>query len=385
MAITILADLDGTLLPRPYTVQDNDSSSNDTASPATPPAVVHPNLSEGPAYGPLVRLLDLGATVVGITGSQLATHRRRFFDDLPLEHRKAGRVLLAVQTGSQLYAPHPADGRPVRDEAFDAHLSRSNQSVRLDDDVVRELVEIGRRGLARFYDDLVTGSATVDKDGPLGYLVPIAAKLRADREAAGTDLAIRVPITDDGHQLPRIEVRQNNSAVVFIGVPSSVGSDYFCVPDHLRPSVDGRPTGRNAFDCVPAGLDKSHVVRYLLRHRTDVMRRGRTVAMGGQPAGNDAGLTLWHTNNGTGQPAADDDDEIPFVSVSERENMVPSRLKDCHVSTVPNAEGSAKVLIKLAEMLEGDATGRTMGDVSLCTHTVKEIVKKVNNAAYVSK
>ena len=159
MAITILADLDGTLLPRPYNVQDDSSTENAETNDVCPrvsrlmPKVAHPNLSEGPAYEPLVRLLDAGATVVGVTGSQLSTHRRRFFDELPLRHRREGRVMLAVQTGSQLYVGHSDDGRPMRDLAFDSYLSESIPT-RLDDDTVKELVDVGRRGLAQFYADL---------------------------------------------------------------------------------------------------------------------------------------------------------------------------------------------------------------------------------------
>eukprot|EP00965_Chrysotila_dentata_P255495 6212242-Pleurochrysis_carterae.AAC.3 len=55
----LVCDLDGTLLPRPYGV---------------PP--IAPPLSHGPAYQPLLELLELGAMVVGVTGSSLDTHRK---------------------------------------------------------------------------------------------------------------------------------------------------------------------------------------------------------------------------------------------------------------------------------------------------------------------
>ena len=403
MAITILADLDGTLLPRPYNDQeDKDSSTettpaettNDDISPRSQPMpkVVHPNLSEGPAYEPLVRLLDLGATVVGITGSQLSTHRRRFFDELPLHHRRDGRVMLAVQTGSQLYVGHGDDGRPIRDVEFDSHLSESI-STQLDNDTVNELVDIGRRGLAQFYTDLVNEPTIVDRDGPLGYLVDVARKLMAEKTTKGENIigGHQIPITDGVHDVPRIEVRENNSAVVFVGVPSSLGRNYFDVPQHLRSMVDGKPTGRSCYDCVPAGMDKSHVVRYLIR--TNVIRHGRTVALGDQPAGNDAGLTLWHGSDAPMIDGAASDEKkceeemegqshtactIPFISVSECHTMVPHRLNDCHVSRVTNAEGSAKVLAELAETLEDECKAE---GVSFCTPTMRSIVKKVNDNA----
>lgn len=300
--------------------------------------------------------------------------------------------------------------------AFDSHLSESTPT-RLDDDADEELVSIGRRGLAQFYADLANDPAMVDMDGPLGYLIDIAKQIQEAEETAKGGTGIhnhhRIPITDDVHAVPRIEVRENNSFVVFVGVPSSLGRRYFDVPQRLRPAVDGKPTGRSCYDCVPAGMDKSHVVRYLIR--TDVVRRGRTVALGDQPAGNDAGLTLWHgggggtcTSNtcvpigsvGSTQSLGRIDEEkkqeeeedgvvdekqhtiIPFISVSECATMVPHRLKDCHVSRTTNAEGSAKVLMELVKILEEERAGGAAEGArfSLCTRTVGGIVKKVNDA-----
>lgn len=106
VSFTLLADLDGTLLPRPHGVP-----------------LVSPPLSQGPAYAPLCRLLDLGVTIIGVTGSRLQTHRARWYEELPEHHRAAGRVLLAVETGRRLYRGSPADGSPVEDEAFGSSLS----------------------------------------------------------------------------------------------------------------------------------------------------------------------------------------------------------------------------------------------------------------------
>lgn len=96
--LAILADLNGTLLLRPY---------------CQPP--VHPLMSAGPCLVPLVRLLSLGATVVGITGSSFATHRARFFESIPPELR--ANVMLAVETGRILYRAAP-DGSLVQDESL---------------------------------------------------------------------------------------------------------------------------------------------------------------------------------------------------------------------------------------------------------------------------
>ena len=70
-------------------------------------------------HSPLLRLLELGCTIVGVTGSKLETHRRLFFDSLPLEARRAGRVLMAVETGKRLYRCGP-DGDVVEDRRFAA-------------------------------------------------------------------------------------------------------------------------------------------------------------------------------------------------------------------------------------------------------------------------
>ena len=72
----VFSDLDGTLLPRPS---------------GSPP--VSQPLSAGPAFDALVRLLDLGAVVIGVTGSGFASHSKRFFRELPLEARKADELL----------------------------------------------------------------------------------------------------------------------------------------------------------------------------------------------------------------------------------------------------------------------------------------------------
>ena len=106
-SFTVLADLDGTLLPRPHGFP-----------------LVMPPLSQGPAYAPLCRLLDLGVKVIGVTGSRLETHGTRWYAELPERHRAAGRVLLAVETGRRLFRGSSADGSPVEDDAFGSGLAR---------------------------------------------------------------------------------------------------------------------------------------------------------------------------------------------------------------------------------------------------------------------
>lgn len=108
--LCLLTDLDGTLLPRPY---------------GTPP--VHPLLSDGPCLEPLVRLLRCGTTVVGVTGSRLATHQVRFVDAIPRELRS--NVMLAVETGRLLYRAKP-DGSLVQDTALDKELQGASCPVR---------------------------------------------------------------------------------------------------------------------------------------------------------------------------------------------------------------------------------------------------------------
>lgn len=351
--ITILTDLDGTVLPRPY------SEPGSTV-------VHHPNLSAGPCHQPLVRLLDLGATVVGVTGSQLSTHQTRFLDDLPLRHRQRGQVLLAVQTGSHLYRTCPKEGLPIRCEDFASHLSKS-VAIRLDDSVVRELITIGKQGLQEFYSDLLRDPTLVDPHGPLGYLHGVAKQFPKEQP-------IHIPVTDDHQTVPRIEVRAQNSAVVFVGIPSSIGDRYLSIPPHLQSQVDGRPTGRSCFDCVPAGLNKSHIVQYLIEQ--NLAQANQTIAIGDQPRGNDKGLTQWHDCP---------HHTIPFVSVSEQIHMVPDHLQDWHVSQPTNAEGSAEFFKELANLLEQRILLQQQEEektenirLNLDANLIRELVEKVN-------
>ena len=136
--LVVVSDLDGTLLPRPYGLP-----------PVTPP------LSDGPAFAPLVRLLELGAIIVGVTGSGFASHSRRFFRELPLEARKAGRVLLAVETGRRLYRGSPTDGEPIEDEAFTKYFD--SLVPPLSDATVTSLIAAGRAGLAFFFPRFAHG------------------------------------------------------------------------------------------------------------------------------------------------------------------------------------------------------------------------------------
>ena len=348
-ALTILSDLDGTLLPRPY--------------PTASGTVAHPNLSEGPCFRPLVRLLDLGCTIVGVTGSRLVTHKHRFFDELPLVHRKAGKVLMAVQTGTCLYRGSREDGSPVEDEAFTSYLS-SKVASSIPLDAIDILIESGRAGIRRFFADLREDPSLVDANGPLSYL------LQCDAES--------VPVTQDDQQVPRIEVRDGNSAVVFVGVPSSINHQYFSVDPRVADVVDGRPTGRACFDCVPKGLDKSLVVEHLIE--TGVVSGGgsscgrytpssgdlggargdggRALALGDQPLGNDEGLTRWHRGGeGGGGAGAGEVVDIPFVSVSEAERMVPPHLREAHITSACNAEASARLLNAIADMIEAHQGG----------------------------
>lgn len=152
------------------------------------------------------------------------------------------------------------------------------------------------------------------------------------------------PVSCDTSQCPRIEVREGNGAVVFVGVPSTLGGNYFAVPDSIIHIVDGKPTGRSCFDCVPQGMSKAIVTKHLLS--TGEVVAGQSLAIGDQPAGNDEGLTRWHTAAAKGEAA------IPFVSVSERDRVVPDFLSSCHVTRISNADASGKVLDALADQLQ---------------------------------
>ena len=100
--LVIISDLDGTLLPAPR---------KDEATGK----VLHPTMREGPTFAPLTALMELGATVVGVTGSRITMHKPRFWDCLPLQARKEGRALLFCETGMVLYRPDE-HGEPIEDE-----------------------------------------------------------------------------------------------------------------------------------------------------------------------------------------------------------------------------------------------------------------------------
>lgn len=369
--LAIVSDLDGTLLPRPYGLP-----------PVTPP------LGAGPAFAPLCRLLELGAIVVGVTGSGFASHSKRFFRELPLEARKAGRVVLAVETGRRLYRGSPTDGEPVEDAAYTALFE--SRIPPFSDATVAELVDVGRGGLARFFRELRADAAHALVDpqtDPLGFLVA-----KAQSNAAYSDEA---PLSTDVDLVPRIEVREGNSAVVFVGVPSRLGASYYRVPPSLAALVDGKPTGRMCFDCIPQGLSKTLVLDYLIARREVVP--GRAVCFGDQPAGNDEGLTAWHKGDdeladeppltppqeapaeaAAAAPGAEAPLVIPFVSVSERVGMVPERLRPWHATRHGgNAAASGAVLDALAD---AEAAAQAAGEDGFCVSlaSARALVSLVN-------
>ena len=213
-AFVIFADLDGTLLPQPPT-----------------PGAPTPPLSKGPALGPLVRLVvDLDCTLVAVTGSKLGTHRQLFWEAMPLEARRTGRVLFAVETARRLYRCRPDDGSPIEDPAFTAFSA--SRAPPLAAATVDILVAVGRQGIRRFYSDCAADASMLS--GARAFLGAYC----------GSADTIDPPVTCDKQRYPRIEVREGNSAVVFLGVPVALGRHYFQVPASLLSTVDAKPTGR---------------------------------------------------------------------------------------------------------------------------------------------
>lgn len=333
----VIVDLDGTVLLRPPAGQPADT--------ATPP------LSEGPACAPLVRLLRQGCIVVAATGSKLDSHRRLFWDALPLEHRRGGRVLMAVETARQLYRGSPVDGSPVEDEAFEAYSRVIAPPFA--PAIVEQLCEAGCTGLKAFWADAegVRAAALTADDSPHAEFV---------RKYAGTADARAPLVTDDRVHYPRVEVRQG--MVVFCGMPVAFASEYHRLPPQLEKVVDGRPAGRYCFDCVPLGWSKALLVDYLTT-QTEELAPGRGIALGDQPAGNDEGLTRRHLSG------------LPFVSVGDEGSAAavpPAHLAACHVTRLCGAAASAAVLEALADLLlEREA-------LELSTSEAEELVRRVN-------
>ena len=348
--LAVVSDLDGTLLPRP----EGMGSTLKTRS-----------LAEGPAFEPLVKLLELGGTVVGVTGSGFESHSKRFFADFPLAARKGGRVLLAVETGRRLYRGSPIDGNPIEDEAYTSFFESRIRP--LAQTTVDDLISLGRAGLAQFYRDLGTPSET-------DRLVPPNDSMAFLRSLPGTPDCEEAPLTTDVKRVPRIEIREGNAAVVFVGVPVRHGNAYFSIPPRLGHLVDGKATGRSCFDCLPAGLSKSLVLDFLLE--AGEITPGRVVAFGDQPAGNDEGLTRWHPKEG-GDGDGGEEGVIPFVSVSERREMVPDHLQAWHcLSGGGNAASAARALSMLVES-EGKQQAEH-GGVEYNLATMEELVRRAN-------
>jgi hypothetical protein len=231
---------------------------------------------------------------------------------------------MAVETGRRLYSGNTDDGSPTEELSYTAFANA--RAPPLDPSVVSTLVSIGRDGIRRFYADCAADASLVE--GVHSFL----------RSYCGSADALDPCVTTDRQHYPRVEVREGNGAVVFVGVPAALGRCYFHVPSELRHAVDGKPTGRYCFDCVPSGLSKALVVDYLTTVTREVAL-GRALAIGDQPSGNDEGLTRWH---GVG---------LPFVSVAEHREMVPTHLADLHVTRVSNVVAAAAVLESLARAL----------------------------------
>lgn len=336
---TIISDLDGTLLPAPF--RDGQG------------VIVHPPLSHGPAYAPLVELLRAGATVVGVTGSRFSTHCARFFDEVPRSLRLTGRVLLAVESGARLFSGCALSGEAI--EVADYQLAAfGGRRPSLDGALQEELVAIGRAGLRRFYADVLAhGPALLDGISDV-HVRGVAL------DAAPAGATADAPVTLDTAVVPRVEVREGGTAVVFVGVPSRLGARYFELGSaRLAELVDGRPTGRLCFDCVPRGLGKAAVVRFLLQ--SGLAHPGRALCLGDRPLGNDEGLAQWAKPcaweqlpacvGGGGGPERSGDGvgPLPFFSVAEDAALVPAFLLPLHVSG--NARGSAAVLTSLTSSL----------------------------------
>jgi hypothetical protein len=86
--IALISDLDGTMLPGPTKIDGK---------------VVHPPITDGATYAPLVQFLEDGGSVFGVTGGALGLQKSRFWDCLPLQARREGRVMLFCETGMVLY------------------------------------------------------------------------------------------------------------------------------------------------------------------------------------------------------------------------------------------------------------------------------------------
>eukprot|EP00615_Pteridomonas_danica_P015879 CAMPEP_0114392556 /NCGR_PEP_ID=MMETSP0102-20121206/10886_1 /TAXON_ID=38822 ORGANISM="Pteridomonas danica, Strain PT" /NCGR_SAMPLE_ID=MMETSP0102 /ASSEMBLY_ACC=CAM_ASM_000212 /LENGTH=441 /DNA_ID=CAMNT_0001551793 /DNA_START=562 /DNA_END=1887 /DNA_ORIENTATION=+ len=305
--ITVITDLDGTLLPPPHKKDG---------------VLLHPKLSDGDAHEHLTQLVKNGGAVVGVTGGKLGLQQERFWDELPLNARIEGRVLLFCETGMVLYRSDQ-DGNPVEDESYGPFPGNTKRFLR--QQTIDSIVAAARAGLKQWFTDLKANPSLLDEKHWL--------HAKCDKWSVED-----APVTNDPDMTPRIELRGPSEhqvvGVMIAGIPIQYGDKYLA--SNFKPfsdEISGQPTGRLCYDCVVPGLSKHLVLKYLLR--TGALARGSAIALADSPHGNDVGLTEYHT------------DGMPFVSVCDKIKKVPKHLLDCHVGG--NEVGSGAFLQQLVD------------------------------------
>jgi hypothetical protein len=333
--LTIISDLDGTLLPGPKKVNN---------------ILVHPKLGDGAVYAPLINLLEKGASIVGVTGSRITMHKPRFWDELPLNARIEGRVLLFCETGMVLYRSDNK-GNPVEDESYGPFPGNTKRFLR--QQTIDSIVAAARAGLKQWFTDLKENPSLLDEKHWLHGKCERWCKEDA-------------PVTNDPDMTPRIELRGPSDTqvvgVMIAGIPIQYGDKYLA--SNFKPfsdEISGQPTGRLCYDCVVPGLSKHLVLKYLLR--TGALARGSAIALADSPHGNDVGLTEYHT------------DGMPFVSVCDKIKKVPKHLLDCHVGG--NEIGSGAFLQQLVDRWEkaGGFHRTEANQDPLSLHTVQDLAE----------
>jgi len=212
----LFCDLDGTLLPHVY----NDGEGK----------LRTPTFKEGPVFQHILRWLQLGGRLVGVTGSSLSTHVARFWDDIPMQLRVERKVMLSCETGASLHH-QDANGNLVEDVQYFQHNFPTGCGF--SEEETQHIIQIGQVGLSEFYADLKDKPTLIEDD----QLIHLHKKAR--------DSPLSIPVSSDVNIVPRIEVRGAAQSIVFVGIPVALCKPYF--EDRLARlgyPMEGKPAGR---------------------------------------------------------------------------------------------------------------------------------------------
>lgn len=190
----IVADMDGTLIGAPF--KSYPQKGND------------PILLDSPCYEPLVKWLSLGGRVMLISGNEAERTKKRFFDYLPRNLRKDGRVIM-VGSGGAVFCFSDNVGDLVEDAEY-----KENFSLIIPDDVAEIIVTRMQKHINDYFLNLERETSF---PAFWSYIID---------NRSGDKFTLDELITNAPDVLPRIEVRRSFDQkdivqIVLYGVPGN--------------------------------------------------------------------------------------------------------------------------------------------------------------------